>query len=81
LIGATIGVVVGVGLALLISAIGIPMPPPPNANVGYIAAIRLLPSTVYSAFLIGFLATALAAIFPARRVSGTSIVDALRQGM
>ncbi len=80
LIGAALGVLVGSILAIVISAIGIPMPPPPNANVGYTAVIRLLPSTVMSAFLIGFFATALAAIFPARRVSGTSIVDALRQG-
>lgn len=80
LIGATLGVVVGALLALAISAIGIPMPPPPNANVGYTAVIRLLPSTIMSAWLIGFLATTAAALFPARRVSGTSIVDALRQG-
>ncbi len=80
LIGAALGVLVGSILAVVISAIGIPMPPPPNANVGYTAVIRLLPFTVMSAFLIGFFATALAAIFPARRVSGTSIVDALRQG-
>ena len=80
LIGATLGVVVGVLLALAISAVGIPMPPPPNANVGYTAVIRLLPATIVSAWLIGFFATAAAAVFPARRVSGTSIVDALRQG-
>lgn len=79
-IGAALGVLIGSILAVVISAIGIPMPPPPNANVGYTAVIRLLPSTVMSAFLIGFFATALAAVFPARRVSGTSIVDALRQG-
>ena len=80
LIGAALGVLVGIFLALGISAIGIPMPPPPNANVGYTAIIQLLPSTVATAWLIGLFATGLAAIFPARRVSGTSIVDALRQG-
>ena len=79
-IGAALGVIVGVALGLAISAIGIPMPPPPNANVGYTAAIRIVPLNVLSAFSIGFLSTVLAAIFPARRVSGTSIVDALRQG-
>ena len=79
-IGAAVGLAVGVALALAISAIGIPMPPPPNSNVGYTAFIRIIPMNLLSAFLIGFFATALAAIFPARRVSGTSIVDALRQG-
>lgn len=79
LIGATAGVLIGVALALAISAVGIPMPPPPNANVGYTAFIRVDGSTVVFAFLIGLAATALAAIFPAGRVSSTPVVDALRQ--
>lgn len=78
--GAALGVLVGVLLALGISAIGIPMPPPPNANIGYTAFIRIVPLTVASAFVIGFLATALAAVIPARRVSGMPVVEALRQG-
>lgn len=80
LMGAALGVVVGVLLALGISAIGIPMPPPPNANIGYTAFIRIVPLTVASAFVIGFFATALAAVIPARRVSGMPVVEALRQG-
>lgn len=80
LMGATLGVVVGALLALAISAIGIPMPPPPNANLGYTAFIRIVPLTVASAFVIGFFATVLAAIIPARRVSGMPVVEALRQG-
>lgn len=78
--GAALGVVIGVLLALVISAIGIPMPPPPNANIGYTAFVRIVPTTVVSAFFIGLAATALAAIFPARRVSSTPVVEALRQG-
>lgn len=80
-IGATLGVVVGVLLALVISAIGISMPPPPNANVGYIAYIRLVPSTIAMAFLVGFIATFLASIIPARRASRMPVVDALRQSI
>lgn len=79
LIGASAGVLIGVSLALAISAVGIPMPPPPNANVGYTAFIRIDGATVVFAFLIGQAATALAAIFPASRVSSTPVVDALRQ--
>jgi putative ABC transport system permease protein len=79
LIGGTLGAIIGIGLALAISAIGIPMPPPPSANTGYTAMIRLDAANVATAFLIGVLATALAAIFPARRVSRTELVEALRQ--
>ncbi len=79
LMGAALGVVTGIALAMLISRIGIPMPPPPNASVGYTAYIRIVPLTVASAFLTGFVATVLAAIFPARRVSTTPVVEALRQ--
>ncbi len=80
LIGAALGVLAGIALALAISTIGIPMPPPPNANLGYTAYIRIDLATALSAFLVGFAAATLAALLPARRVSSTPIVDALRQG-
>lgn len=81
LIGGCIGVALGTALALIISAIGIPMPPPPNANMGYTARIQIVPSALAVSFAIGFTATVLAAILPARRVSRTPIVDALRQNI
>ena len=81
LIGGCVGVILGVALALIISAIGIPMPPPPNANVGYIARVQLVPSALLISFFIGFVATVLAAILPAKKVSRTPIVDALRQNI
>lgn len=80
-LGATLGVVAGFLLACAISAIGIPMPPPPNANSGYTAMIRVVPADLVGASLIGFFATLTAALLPARRVSHTAIVDALRQGV
>jgi putative ABC transport system permease protein len=81
LAGAALGVTMGLLIAVVVSAIGIPMPPPPNANLGYVALIRIVPGSVVSAFFIGLVATALAAILPARRVARTPIVDALRQGV
>jgi len=81
LAGAIFGVAMGLLIAVVVSAIGIPMPPPPNANLGYVALIRIVPGTVISAFFIGLVATTLAAILPARRVARTPIVDALRQGV
>ena len=79
-IGALLGMAAGSLLALAISAIGIPMPPPPNANLGYTAEIRLSPMLVMSSGAIGFVATCLAAIRPAIRVSKLDVVDALRHG-
>ena len=79
LCGGTLGVVVGLILAWMISSIGIPMPPPPNANIGYIAHIRVVPLMLLTAFSIGVCATFLAALFPARRVSRIPVTDALLQ--
>ena len=42
LFGGLAGIVIGVVLAQVISIIGIPMPPPPNADVGYIAHVRIV---------------------------------------
>jgi putative ABC transport system permease protein len=78
-LGGAFGVVLGVILALCISAIGIPMPPPPNANIGYVAHIRLSTQDILMAFSVGFGATVLAALVPAWRVSKISVVDALMQ--
>ncbi len=81
LFGAIAGVVLGCLVAMIVSAIGIPMPPPPNADIGYIAHIRLVPLDVLSAGGIGFVAPCLAAVLPARRASRLKVVDALRQGV
>jgi len=80
LFGAVVGMLLGCAAALAISAIGIPMPPPPNADIGYTAYIRLVPLDVLAAGGIGFVASCLAALTPARRVSRMPLIDALRQG-
>lgn len=79
--GAALGVAVGVVLAAAISAVGIPMPPPPNSNLGYTAAIRLVPSVIAGAFLTGWVAAILASIPPALRAARMPVVDALRQNV
>lgn len=81
LFGAVLGIALGCLAALGISAIGIPMPPPPNANMGYTALIRLVPSSILIAGMIGFVAAVLATIIPARRAAGLDIVEALRHGV
>jgi putative ABC transport system permease protein len=77
-IGSALGVAIGCLLAVTISAIGIPMPPPPNANLGYTAFIQILPEVVLMAFVVGVVGTAMAALWPAVRVSRIPVVDALR---
>ena len=78
IVGSLVGALLGIALALAISAFGIPMPPPPNANLGYEATIRIVPSIVTGALLVGFLATGIAALVPSLRASRLPIVDALR---
>ena len=80
-LGALVGMALGCLAALAISAIGIPMPPPPNANMGYTAQIRIVPSIVLTAGAIGFAATILATFIPARRAAKLDIVEALRHGV
>ena len=78
LIGGLVGAGLGVLAAWVISTIGISMPPPPNANLGYIARIRITPSLVSIGFGIGFMSAVLAGLWPAARVSRTPVVEALR---
>ena len=81
LAGGIMGVLLGAGLAWGISSIGIPMPPPPNANMGYTAHILIVPSSLLTSFLVGFGATVMAVLVPARRVTRIPVVDALRQNI
>jgi putative ABC transport system permease protein len=53
--------------------------PPQNANLSYIAQIAIVPSALLMSCAVGLAATVLAAILPARHVSGMPVVEALRQ--
>ena len=77
-LGAALGAGIGIGMAIALSAIGIPMPPPPNANLGYVATIRVVPMVIVQACFAGFAAAVIASLVPARRLSRMPIVDALR---
>lgn len=81
LIGAAAGALMGVAAAAAISAVGIPMPPPPNSATGYTAFIRVVPTEVAWACLIGVAAVMLAAVLPALRVPRLPIVEALRRNV
>jgi putative ABC transport system permease protein len=79
LMGALLGTALGWGTAWGLSEVGIPMPPPPNSNLEYVARIRLSPGVVAGAAIIGIVATVIASIVPAIRVSRLPIVEALRR--
>ncbi len=81
LLGAGLGVALGVILAWVISGIGIEMPPPPNSDIGYTAYIRLVPRVIVMAFGVGAAATLLAALLPAYRVSRLPVAEALRKNV
>ncbi|THF60546.1 ABC transporter permease [Pseudothauera rhizosphaerae] len=76
--GGVIGVLAGYALGALISAIGIPMPPPPGMARGYTGQIAIPPALALDAFLLAFVTTLAASIFPAWKASRMNIVDALR---
>lgn len=79
--GSAAGVLLGVMLAIGISSFGIPMPPPPNSTTGYVAFIRVVPSVVCTAFLVGVMAVMLASLAAAHSVSRLGVADALRQNV
>jgi putative ABC transport system permease protein len=79
--GALLGVLLGAGVALLVSAVGIPMPPPPNSEAGFTASIRLVPSVIGMAFVVGSVGALMAAVLPARKASRVPVVEALRQAV
>lgn len=77
--GGVIGVGLAVALGALISHVGIPMPPPPGMDKGYIGQILISPSLGIDGFLLAFVTTLIASVFPARRAARLNVVDALRQ--
>ncbi|CAH1084789.1 ABC transporter permease [Candidatus Nitrotoga sp. 1052] len=81
LVGASLGLIVGYGLAELISAIGIPMPPPPGMEEGYTGKIRITLNVMMNAFMIAFITTALAGLYPAWKASRLQIINALRHNI
>ena len=81
LIGGLAGVVCAWLVHYAVSKVGIPMPPPPNADLPYIAYIRFTPQAAMVGFGISFVATILAALVPAFRVSRVQVVEALRQSV
>ena len=81
LIGASIGLIIGFGLAELISAIGIPMPPPPGMEEGYTGEIRITWQVLVLSFMIAFITTALAGLYPAWKASRLQIINALRHNI
>lgn len=80
-VGSAIGLGLGVTSALVISTIGIPMPPPPNADLGYVALIRVVPRVLLGAFAVGTISAAVAGIIPSLKIARIAPVEALRRAV
>lgn len=78
IIGASLGLALGVGLARLISSVGIPMPPPPGMAVGFTGEILVTWPLAAVAVATAVAATTLASVYPSWKASRLEIVDALR---
>jgi len=77
-VGATVGLALGLGLATLISKVGIPMPPPPGMAVSFTGEILVTWPLAAGAATIAIVATVLASLYPSWKASRLEIVDALR---
>ena len=80
-LGAGLGIGLAAAIAWAVSGVGIAMPPPPNSDVGYTAHIRLVPEVIATAYAVGAMATVIASLLPAWRVSGLPVAEALRQNI
>ena len=76
-LGAFLGLLVGLGLALLINKIGIMMPPPPGRTTGYPLLVDIVPVVFAGVFVLISLTTVVSSLIPAFRASRLKIVDAL----
>ena len=79
--GSLLGAALALTASWAISIHGIPMPPPPNANIGYLAQIRIDTYSVMLSVAVGIVSTFCAAILPARRASRLPIIEAIRHGV
>jgi putative ABC transport system permease protein len=78
-IGAAVGLLLGVALAKIISAVGIPMPPPPGLSRSFIGEILVTPTLARDAVVLALVTTLIASMYPAWKASRLIIVDALRR--
>jgi putative ABC transport system permease protein len=80
MMGATLGLALGIAVARVASAIGIPYPSPPGSTRPFIGGVDVVPAIVATAFVISIAATLAAAIFPIWKAMRRPIAPALRHG-
>jgi putative ABC transport system permease protein len=80
LIGAGLGVLLGLGLAKIATAIGIPYPSPPGSTTPFLGGVDIVPRIVAASFALSVVATLAAALFPIWRAIKSPIAPTLRKG-
>lgn len=77
-VGGLIGAALAAVVAVVVTRVGIPMPPPPGMAHGFVTGVQWSPASAAFALAAVVIACVGAAIPPALRAAGMSIVDALR---
>ncbi len=77
-LGGFLGILLGIGLAHLITAAQFMMPPPPGSSSGFPITILVVPSVLWTSFILAVSASFLSSIYPAFKAARLKIVDALR---
>ena len=78
LIGGLLGVVFGGIVGYSVNSAKILLPPPPGTASKVFLILRLLPSSFIFSFVIAFLSSFVASIYPAFKAARLRVVDALR---
>jgi putative ABC transport system permease protein len=79
IVGAVLGVVLGIAVTLLFNKIGVPMPPPPGMTEGYTIHPVITLDNIVGAVLLAVGMSTLASLYPAVLASRMDPVEALRQ--
>jgi len=80
LMGAILGVLLGIGLAVVVTKVGISYPTPPGSTRPFLGGVDIVPGAVAAAAILSVGATIIAAVFPICRAIWRPVGSALRRG-
>lgn len=78
IIGGFLGCIAGVAVVSLASSVGIEMPPPPGATSHWLSTPAIIPSVIFSTFVLTVVVSGISSLTPALKASRLVITEALR---